>query len=99
MFKYLPDAKIKWNHVWIGALVTALLFELGKTLLEIYFSKTNPADGYGSGGSVILILLWVSYSSLIVFYGAEFTRAYVALHADPVEPTDIAVKVDKPEEK
>lgn len=67
MFKYLPDAKIKWNHVWIGALVTALLFELGKTLLEIYFCKTNPADGYGSGGSVILILLWVSYSSLIVF--------------------------------
>lgn len=99
MFKYLPDAKIKWNHVWIGALVTALLFELGKTVLEIYFSKTTPEDGYGSGGSVILILLWVSYSSLIVFYGAEFTRAYVALHADPVEPTDIAVKVEKPDER
>jgi membrane protein len=66
MFKYFPDAKIKWKHVWIGSFVTAFLFEIGKFGLEIYFGKVNPGIGYGAAVSVILILLWVSYSSMIV---------------------------------
>lgn len=76
MFKYLPDAQIRWRTVWIGALLTSLLFVLGKSLLGIYFGKADPGSGYGAAGFVILILLWTSYSSMIVFFGAEFTRAY-----------------------
>jgi len=76
MFKVLPDAKIKWRHVWVGAFLTGLLFEIGKFGLGLYFGKAEPGSGYGAAGSVILILLWVSYSSMIVFYGAEITKAF-----------------------
>jgi len=97
MFKILPDAKIKWSYVWMGAFVTALLFVIAKTALGLYFGKANPGSGYGAGGSVILILLWTSYSSLIVFYGAEFTQANGDLYHGYVVPTEIAVpkKEDK----
>ena len=74
MFKILPDAKIKWRYVWVGAFLTGLLFEIGKFGLGLYFGKAEPGSRYGT--AVILILLWVSYSSMIVFYGAEFTKAY-----------------------
>jgi len=76
MFKILPDAKIKWKNVWLGALITGVLFTIGKTALALYFSKANPASVYGAAGSIVLILLWVSYSSMIVFFGAEFTAAH-----------------------
>ncbi len=76
MFKFLPDAKIKWRTVWIGAVVTSLLFVLGKSALGLYFGKADPGSGYGTAGSIILILLWTSYSSMIVFFGAEFTKVY-----------------------
>ncbi len=79
MFKVFPDTNVKWRHVWLGSLVTALLFEMGKISLGLYFGKADPGSGYGAAGSLILILLWVSYSSMIVFYGAEFTRAYSEL--------------------
>lgn len=91
MFKFLPDAKIKWKNVWIGSLVTALLFDIGKSALGYYFGKANPGEGYGPAGSVILILLWVSYSSMIVFYGAEFTRAYADHFEGKIKPSDHAV--------
>jgi membrane protein len=90
MFKIFPDAKIKWRHVWIGAYVTAFLFEIGKYGLGLYFGKANPASGYGTAGSIILILLWVSYSSMIVFYGAEFTHSYATMSSGKVPPTEIA---------
>ncbi|OFY48359.1 MAG: ribonuclease BN [Bacteroidetes bacterium GWF2_41_31] len=90
MFKFLPDAKIKWNHVWIGSIVTAFLFDIGKFGLGLYFGKLNPGDGYGAAGSIILIMLWVSYSSMIVFFGAEFTRAYADFISGRVVPTEIA---------
>ncbi|MDP2721423.1 MAG: YihY/virulence factor BrkB family protein [Bacteroidales bacterium] len=90
MFKFLPDAKIKWKHVWIGSMVTAFLFDIGKFGLGLYFGKLNPGDGYGAAGSIILIMLWVSYSSMIVFYGAEFTRAYADFVSGRVVPTEIA---------
>ncbi len=76
MFKYVPDAKIRWKTVWMGAILTSLLFILGKTGLGIYFGHATPGSGYGAAGFIILILLWTSYSSMIVFFGAEFTRAY-----------------------
>ncbi len=92
MFKFFPDAKIKWRHVWIGSLVTAFLFELGKFLLSLYFGKAEPGSGYGAAGSIILILLWTSYSSMIVFYGAEFTHAYAVHHDGQVSADENAVK-------
>ena len=90
MVKILPDAKIKWRHVWIGSLVTAFLFDIGKFGLGLYFGKANPGTGYGAAGSIILILLWVSYSSMIVFYGAEFTYAYAKMNSGKVAPSEIA---------
>ncbi len=90
MFKYFPDAKIKWRHVWIGSLITAFLFTMGKYGLGLYFGKATPGIGYGTAGSVILIMLWVSYSSMIVYYGAEFTHAYANTVSGNVPPTEIA---------
>ena len=92
MFKILPDAKIKWKHVWLGSLVTGLLFTIGKTALAFYFGKAAPASVYGAAGSVILILLWVSYSSMIMFFGAEFTATYANMYSAKVLPTEIAKK-------
>jgi membrane protein len=92
MFKILPDAKIRWRFVWIGALLTALLFEIGKFGLSLYFGKAEPGSGYGAAGSIVLILLWVSYSSMIVFFGAEFTRAVADRFHGKVQPTEVAVK-------
>jgi membrane protein len=92
MFKILPDAKIKWKHVWLGSIVTGILFTIGKTVLAFYFSTANPASIYGVAGSVILILLWVSYSSMILFFGAEFTAAYAKFYSGTIAPTTIAKK-------
>ena len=92
MFRILPDAKIKWWHVWIGSIVTTFLFEIGKYALGLYFGKANPATGYGAAGSVILIILWVTYSSMIVLYGAEFTHAYAKMFSGNVLPNEIAKK-------
>jgi membrane protein len=78
MFKVLPDTKIKWKLLWPGSLLTAFLFILGKTAIGFYLSKTNPGSAYGAAGSIVVILLWVSYSSMIFFYGAEFTKAYAS---------------------
>ena len=90
MFKILPDAKIKMKHVWIGSFVTAFLFEIGKFALGLYFGNANPGTGYGAAGSIILIMLWVSYSSMIVFFGAEFTHAYATMFSGKVAPSEFA---------
>jgi membrane protein len=79
MFKILPDSKIRWKLLWPGSILTAFLFIIGKTAIGFYLSKADPGSAYGAAGSIVLILLWVSYSSMIFFYGAEFTRAY-AIH-------------------
>jgi membrane protein len=91
MFKILPDAKVKWKHVWLGAAVTGLLFTIGKTGLAFYFGKAEPTSIYGAAGSIVLILLWVSYSSMILFFGAEFTAAYAKMYSGKVPPSNIAV--------
>ena len=98
MFKFFPDAKIKWRHVWVGSFVTAILFELGKFGLSLYFGKASPESGYGAAGSIILILLWVSYSSMIVFLGAEFTRAFANYYDGEIPADENEVK-DKGREK
>ena len=76
MFKYLPTKKVRWRAVRIGAALTSVLFVIGKYLIAWYFNEMNPASTYGAAGSVILIMLWVSYSSLILFFGAHFTKVY-----------------------
>jgi membrane protein len=91
IFKILPDAKIKWKHVWLGSVLTGLLFTIGKTGLAFYFSKAEPASVYGAAGSIILLLLWVSYSSMILFFGAEFTAAFAKKYTGKVAPTEIAI--------
>ena len=91
MFKYLPDAKIKWRTVWIGAILTSILFVVGKLLLGIYFGQADPGSTYGAAGSIILILLWVSYSSLILFFGAELTYVYAKRYGKGIEPKTIGI--------
>ena len=93
MYKILPDAKIEWKHVWVGSLITGLLFTIGKTALAFYFGTADPASVYGAAGSVILMLLWVSYSSMIVFFGAEFTAAYARRYSGKVAPMEHAEMV------
>jgi membrane protein len=90
IFKILPDAKIQWKHVWLGSLVTGLLFTMGKMGLAYYFGKVQPASVYGAAGSIILVLLWVSYSSMILFFGAEFTVAYAQKYSGTIAPTAMA---------
>lgn len=93
MYKILPDAKIEWKHVWVGSLITGLLFTIGKTALAFYFGTADPGSVYGAAGSVILMLLWVSYSSMIVFFGAEFTAAYARRYSGKIAPTENAKAV------
>lgn len=86
MFKILPDVKTRWRNIWIGSVVTALLFTLGKYALGIYFVKAEPASTYGAAGSIVLVMLWVSYSCMIVFFGAEFTRQYTLHYEGEIVP-------------
>ena len=93
LFKYLPDVKIQWRTVWIGAGITAVLFVLGKFGLGFYFGHSNPGSTYGAAGSIILVLLWVSYSCLILFFGAEFTAVFAKRYGGGIQPSDHAVRV------
>ncbi|WP_047418387.1 YihY/virulence factor BrkB family protein [Cellulophaga sp. Hel_I_12] len=90
MFRYLPDIKIKWKTVWKGALITAVLFVIGKSLLGYYFGEANPGSTYGAASTIVLILLWVSYSCLILFFGAQFTYIYAKKYGILIEPSDVA---------
>lgn len=94
MFKVLPDVKTKWKDVATGSVLTAILFILGKYALSFYFGKADPASAYGVAGSVVLILLWVSYSSMILFFGAEFTKQYAVFHKHEIVPTTDAEKIE-----
>jgi len=76
MFKYLPSKQVRWKAVKSGAAVTAILFILGKYVLAFYFSAAEPGSTYGAAGSIILVMLWVSYTSLILFFGAQFTKVF-----------------------
>ena len=76
IFKLLPDVKIAWRDVWIGALLTAVLFNLGKFLLGLYLGRSSVTSAYGAAGSLVIVLLWVYYSAQILFFGAKFTQLY-----------------------
>jgi membrane protein len=87
IFKILPDAEVQWRHVWIGAVFTALLFEAGKFGLGFYLGRESTTSAYGAAASAVLILLWVYYASMILFFGAAFTKAYAGVCQEKVPPT------------
>lgn len=99
MFKFLPDVKIAWKDVWVGAILTAILFTIAKFALGLYFGKSDPSSAYGAAGTIVLIMLWVSYAGLILFFGAEFTKVYVASQGRRPEPTPTAKPSRKEERK
>ncbi len=94
IFRYLPDAIIRWKDTLIGAGVTALLFTIGKFLISWYIGTSDPGSAYGAAGSVIIILVWIYYSSMIVLFGAEFTQHYADMFGQHVCPKPHAVFVE-----
>ncbi|PQV64695.1 membrane protein [Abditibacterium utsteinense] len=91
IFKVLPDAKIQWRDVWVGAFVTALLFSLGRFALGKYLGRPQVASAYGSAGALVVLLLWVNYAATILFVGAEFTKAYANKFGSKIVPDDNAI--------
>ncbi len=94
MFKWLPDAEVKWRDLWVGAFVTALLFTIGKTAIGIYLGKADPGSAFGAAGSLALILIWIYYSSLILLVGAEFTQVWTTMTGDTITGSTQDLDVD-----
>lgn len=97
IFKVLPDAIIKWRDVVVGSMVTAVLFMLGKFAITFYIGKSNVGSTYGAAGSLVVLLLWVYYSAVILYFGAEFTKSYAAQFGAPIHPNQYAVWVQNVE--
>jgi membrane protein len=93
LFKVLPDAKIKWKDVWVGSLVTTVLFALGKYLIGFYLGNSSVNSAYGAAGSLVIILIWVYYSTVIFLFGAELTSVYAEKLGRDIQPYQHAVKV------
>ena len=97
-YKYVPDAKIGWRDVWPGGLITAALFTLGKTAIGFYLGQASVGSAYGAAGSMVVLLVWVYYSALIMFFGAEFTQAWATRHGS-VPPQPHAISGAAPQTK
>lgn len=87
IFRVLPDVRIAWKDVWLGAFVTALLFQVGKYALSLYLTKASPASAYGAAGSIVAVLVWVYYSAQILYFGAEFTQVYANQYGTRIVPS------------
>jgi membrane protein len=98
IYKVLPDVEIAWRDVWIGAAVTALLFTIGKFLIGLYLAHSTVASTYGAAGSLVVLLLWIYYSSQILFLGAEFTQVYATRYGSQITPSKNAVPVKETKE-
>lgn len=90
LFKFVPDAKVRWKTVWTGAVITALLFVIAKFALGLYFGTSNPASTYGAAGTIILIMLWVSYAGMILLFGAVFTKVFAVRKGNVPQASDHA---------
>jgi hypothetical protein len=86
IFKVLPDVKIGWNDVWIGAFVTAILFTIGKFAIGMYIGKSGIASAYGAAGSIVVLITWIYYSAQILYFGAEFTQVYATRFGSQIVP-------------
>jgi membrane protein len=93
LYKYVPNVKIAWRDVWIGAFVTALLFSIGKYLIGLYLGQSGITSVYGAAGSLAILLLWVFYSAQILFFGAEFTRLYADRFGSHIQPSEDAMSL------
>lgn len=93
IYKVLPDARIAWSDVWLGAAVTAFLFVIGKFLFGLYLGYSNPGSTFGAAGAVILLLLWIYVSAIILFFGVEFTQVHLQRRGRHIEPSDGSVRV------
>lgn len=96
IFKVLPDARIRWRDVWVGAGVTALLFSLGRFLIGLYLGRSTVSSAYGAAGSLVVLLLWVYYSAQILFLGAEFTQVYANRFGKAITPKPNAERLNPP---
>ena len=97
IFKFLPDAEIEWRDVWIGAVITAIFFGIGKWALGLYLGSGAAASAYGAASSLITLLLWIYYSSQILLFGAEFTQVYASEFGAPLKPSEYAVRIERKE--
>ncbi|HWA73291.1 MAG TPA: YihY/virulence factor BrkB family protein [Polyangiaceae bacterium] len=96
IFKYIPDVEIEWRDVWLGAVVTAVLFTIGKFLLALYLGKAAVGSAYGAAGSLIALVVWVYYAAQILFMGAEFTQTQARRRGHEIKPSESAVRVESP---
>jgi membrane protein len=97
IFRYLPDTKVEWRDVWLGAIATAGLFVIGKFALSLYLGKAAVGSSYGAAGSLIVLLVWIYWSAQILFFGAEFTQVYAKTHGSRIG--DMATDKNEPPEK
>jgi membrane protein len=93
IFKVLPDATIGWRDVWVGGVVTACLFVVGKFVIGLYVGKSDPGNAFGAAGALAVLLVWIYYAAIIVMLGAEFTKSWMAVHGRTIEPESGAIKV------
>jgi len=99
MFKYLPDAEIEWRDTWLGALITAALFIVGKQVIGLYLGQTTVASSFGAAASVVIFMIWVYYAALILLFGAEITQAVAARRGAIVVPMENAEPAPPPAAK
>ncbi|MBK8426806.1 MAG: YihY/virulence factor BrkB family protein [Lewinellaceae bacterium] len=97
VFKVLPDADLKWRDVFVGAMFTGIMFLIGKSLINLYLSRSTTVSAYGAAGAVVLIILWVYYSAIILYFGAEFTKVYTNEFGGKIRPGKFAVFVETKE--
>lgn len=95
VYRVLPDVRLDWPDVWVGAITTSLLFGVGKFLIGLYLGRASIGSSYGAAGSLVVFLVWVYYSSLIMFFGAEITFVYAQDRRNRVRPTELAVVADR----
>ncbi|RJP76933.1 MAG: YihY/virulence factor BrkB family protein [Candidatus Zixiibacteriota bacterium] len=99
IFRYLPAARVRWSDLWLGAGLTAILFTIGKTLIGFYLGQSATASTYGAAGSLVVLLIWVYYSTQILFFGAEFTQVYAQRYGAGIPTTEGAVHIERGAEK
>src|SRR5438270_1594993 len=97
IFKILPDVRTRWRDIWMGAIMTALFFVIGKWMLGLYLGSGAAASAYGAASSLVTLLLWTYYSSQILLFGAEFTQVYASEFGGPLEPSRYAVRIERKE--